>query len=98
MKQVGLGRCPKPRQGPSPWTSTLMRVFDEVLSGAQLPLEHGVPFILRGTSDACFDYRTPRHCAAPAHARRHGDARPAITYAARLYSFRAQLRGLPRTV
>ena len=39
-KQVRLGRCPKSRQGPSPWTSILVRVFDEVLSGAQLPLEH----------------------------------------------------------
>ena len=44
-KQVRLGRSPKPRQGPSPWTSILVRDFDEVLSGAQLPLEHGVPFL-----------------------------------------------------
>ena len=44
-----------------------------------MPLEHGVPFIMRGTSDARFICRTPRQCAAAAHARRHGDARPAIT-------------------
>jgi hypothetical protein len=42
--------------GPSPWASILVRVFDEVLSGAQLPLEHGVPFIMRGTPDARSNY------------------------------------------
>ena len=34
---------------------------------------------MRGTPDACFICRTPCQCAAAAHARRHGDARPAIT-------------------
>jgi hypothetical protein len=33
-KQASLRRCPKPRQGQSPWTSILMRVSDERLSGA----------------------------------------------------------------
>jgi hypothetical protein len=47
-----LGRCPKPRQRPSPWTPILVRVFGKVLSGVQLPLEHGGPFIIRGTPDA----------------------------------------------
>src|SRR6202521_4460056 len=86
MKQVRLGRCPKPRQGPSPWTSILMRASDEVLSGAQLPLEHGVPFNMRGTSNARSNDRPPRQRAAAAHDRRHGDARPAIRYAARVRS------------
>ena len=52
---------------------------------------------MRGTSDAGFICRTPRQCAAAAHARRHGDARPAIRYAARLCSRCAQLRSLPRS-
>src|SRR4051812_26991147 len=42
---------------------------------------------MRGTSDACSNYRPPRQCAAAAHDGRHGDARPAIGYAARVYSF-----------
>jgi hypothetical protein len=41
------------------------RVFRTVLNRARLPLEHGVPFILKGTSDACFNYRTPHQCATP---------------------------------
>ncbi len=61
-------------------------VFDEVLSEPLSPPEHGVPFIMRGTSDAGFSCRTARQRTAAAHARRHGDAWPAITYAARLYS------------
>ena len=50
---------------------------------------------MRGTSDACSNDRPSRQCAAAAHDRRHGDARPPIRYTARVYSFRAQLRSLP---
>jgi hypothetical protein len=95
VQQVRLGRCPKPRHGPSPWTSILMRVFDGVLSRAWLSLEHGVPFNTRGTSDASFNDRPPRQHAAAAHDRRHVNARLTTRYTTRVYSFCAQLRSLP---
>src|SRR3984957_9184881 len=95
MKQARLGRSPKTPHGLSPWTSILVRVFAEVLSGAQLPLEHGVAFIMRGTPDARSSYRPPDQPTAPTSDRRYEHAPVLARDTAQLHSRRRTLRNVP---
>ena len=72
-----------------------MRVFDEVLSGAKLPLEHGVPFIREELPMPVSTVDRPVSALRQRMLEDMAMRGLRSRYAARLYSFCAQLRRLP---